>query len=603
MNFRIAIFALASTFLDSTCWAAMTEEKAYYKGTITVKNNAPENGTCQTPVWVGIHTGTFDLYDRDAPIPAFMESFVEDGNSGPLRREFKISEGSLWDGMVGSGPLCPGDEAMLDFTVPVMKGKPLYLSYSSMILPSNDAFVANGDPTANPIFDSAGNFVQVMIDDSGSDVLDAGTEVNDELAANTAFFGQATPNTGVVENAVVTTHPGFNPVGSGGILDAATYSNANFKVDGYKTLSVTVTSVKKLMTKSGRISVINKAPEEGTCLTPVWAGIHMGSFDLYDRDVPIPEFMESFVEDGNAGPLRMAFMQAEGTVWDGMVGSAPLCPGGMAELMYEFGYDEEEPKSLFFSYASMILPSNDAFVANGDPMANKLYDDYGHVKDVLINDLGSDILDAGTEENDELPENTAFFGQSTPNTGIDENSVVMAHPGYKPAENEGILDDPMFANADFTADGYKVLEIKVEPFEGPFNLTPRRHRGDSCVSVRRQSLRAGSSLRIMPCDSSATTQRFIFQDNMFHLEGDENKCLQAGLNGPAADGEYLRVIECDPNNDIQKFDWKAMGSPISLTYQSNLCVTNAGVTINYGDLMILKECDVLDSDRADYLFL
>jgi len=40
----------------------------------------------------------------------------------------------------------------------------------------------------------------------GSEDLDTGAQVNDDLPMNTAFF-------------VVTAHPGFNPFGRGSILD------------------------------------------------------------------------------------------------------------------------------------------------------------------------------------------------------------------------------------------------------------------------------------------------------------------------------------------------------------------------------------------------
>ncbi|NET40367.1 MAG: CHRD domain-containing protein [Cyanothece sp. SIO1E1] len=105
-----------------------------------------------------------------------------------------------------------------------------YFSYASMVIPSNDAFIANGSPTAHPLFDAEGNFIATPFYVTGIEALDAGTEVNDELPANTAFFGQAAPNTGVDENGVVALHPGFNE-GPGGILDADMFFNADFLQD------------------------------------------------------------------------------------------------------------------------------------------------------------------------------------------------------------------------------------------------------------------------------------------------------------------------------------------------------------------------------------
>ncbi|NEO32726.1 MAG: calcium-binding protein [Symploca sp. SIO3C6] len=79
-----------------------------------------------------------------------------------------------------------------------------------MVIPSNDAFLAvPDDPQADPIFDAEGNFIgPVVIERFGSDVFDAGTEVNNELGV--AFLNQTALDEGTPENGVVTAHPGFN---------------------------------------------------------------------------------------------------------------------------------------------------------------------------------------------------------------------------------------------------------------------------------------------------------------------------------------------------------------------------------------------------------
>ena len=96
-----------------------------------------------------------------------------------------------------------------------------------------------------------------------------------------------------------------------------------------------------------------------------------------------------------------------------------------------------------------MIPSNDAFVANGSPTAHAVFDEGGLFGAMGFSIGGGEVLDAGTEMSDEQPENTAFFGQQTPDTGVTEGGVVMAHPGFLPPGSGGILDDPMFAEADF----------------------------------------------------------------------------------------------------------------------------------------------------------
>ena len=109
--------------------------------------------------------------------------------------------------------------------------------------------------------------------------------------------------------------------------------------------------------KKGVIKVTNMAPLTGTCLTSVWAGIHDGNFDTYNRNEPIREAFERLVEDGNNQPLMEDFAMTPGTVWDGNVGSTPICPGNETSVL-EFEFDFYPGTPLFFSYASMILPSN-----------------------------------------------------------------------------------------------------------------------------------------------------------------------------------------------------------------------------------------------------
>lgn len=71
---------------------------------------------------------------------------------------------------------------------------------------------------------------------AGAMVLDGGTEENDEDPANTAALEQASPNTGVTEGGVVTSHPGFD--GAGNIL--AAIPNGDFTADGYELVRVKV---------------------------------------------------------------------------------------------------------------------------------------------------------------------------------------------------------------------------------------------------------------------------------------------------------------------------------------------------------------------------
>lgn len=55
---------------------------------VTVENLSPTGGTLLTPVWVGFHDGTFDLYDRGGVASPALERLAEDGNTAPLSAAF-----------------------------------------------------------------------------------------------------------------------------------------------------------------------------------------------------------------------------------------------------------------------------------------------------------------------------------------------------------------------------------------------------------------------------------------------------------------------------------------------------------------------------------
>lgn len=216
--------------------------------TVTVENLAPNNGGVLTPVWVGFSDGSFDLYDIGVAASPGLERIAEDGNFGPLSAEFLASGAGTIDGAVfGPGApdapiFFPGQVGSATFDLDPNDPSSRYFSYASMIIPSNDAFIANGNPVAHPIFDGLGNFLGGEFYIYGTMARDAGTEVNDEVPANTAFFGQAAPDTGVVEGGTVQVHPGLLPAGSGGILDAADFANADFTAPGYRIAKVTITA-------------------------------------------------------------------------------------------------------------------------------------------------------------------------------------------------------------------------------------------------------------------------------------------------------------------------------------------------------------------------
>lgn len=212
---------------------------------ITVRNEAPLLGTYQMPVWIGLHDGTFDVFDDAAAASASLEMLAEDGDSSGLIADFDGATGVSQQTEIGGtfgpmeGQFPPGEVASTTLRVDPTAAESRYLSYVSMLIPSNDAFMGNDDPMAHELFDMSGAFVGTSFTVAGTDVLDAGTEVNDENPTNTAFFGQTNPNTGTDENGTVGNHPGY--INGGAILSDPMFAGADFEtVVGYNALSVTI---------------------------------------------------------------------------------------------------------------------------------------------------------------------------------------------------------------------------------------------------------------------------------------------------------------------------------------------------------------------------
>ncbi len=228
------------------------------------------------------------------------------------------------------------------------------------------------------------------------------------------------------------------------------------------TSAIFVTSSALMMTTGAtaatlKVTVDNLSPQNGTLTTPLWFGIHDGSFDLFNVGDAASQPLERLAEDGTIDPLAASFTgTAQGVVTG--PSNPPIGPGETGTSI--FTINPQPSESLYFSYAAMLLPSNDAFIGNENPFARQIFDANGNFTGADFIVPGAAVWDAGTEVNDELATTTAFFDQAIPDTGTPENGTVQLHPGFIP--NGRILSSDQFANADFTEPGYKVARIRIE---------------------------------------------------------------------------------------------------------------------------------------------
>lgn len=187
-----------------------------------------------------------------------------------------------------------------------------------------------------------------------------------------------------------------------------------------------------------KVTITNNSQPGGLAITPVWVGFHNGSYDSYNSGLAASSQLQSLAEDGNSATLAANFgangtlvatgTAASGNRVQGSIGSAPLVAGGTASAIFDLSGTIDNQ---YFSYASMVLPSSDYFIANGNPLAHSLEDLFSNGGSVSFNiGTNGNINDAGTEVNDFTSSagNGLFAGlppmQAGPNTGVDENGVV-----------------------------------------------------------------------------------------------------------------------------------------------------------------------------------
>ncbi len=181
---------------------------------IEVENLSPTGGFFLTPLWYGLHDGSFDLFDIGGTASNALEQLAEEGNTAPLEGEFAgpgrvqgVITGPAGFGSVsGQPPLIDTGETATGMQAVMDPASYRYFSFASMVIPSNDAFIGNDSGTAYELFDAAGNFNgPLVIEILGSDIWDSGTEVNDTMGAAFSTIG----GTATDENGTVQMHPGL----------------------------------------------------------------------------------------------------------------------------------------------------------------------------------------------------------------------------------------------------------------------------------------------------------------------------------------------------------------------------------------------------------
>lgn len=151
------------------------------------------------------------------------------------------------------------------------------------------------------------------------------------------------------------------------------------------------------------VTITNEQAADGVFLTPLVSLFHDGSFDTFDTGGSASASLEALAEEGNPAPT-LEDAEAAGVTGgvvlgpDGFGGAPVIDPGETASATF----DIDPTSGRYFSFLSMVIPSNDLFIGNEDPMAHEIFDALGTFLGKTIEIYTTAVWDAGTEENTNL---------------------------------------------------------------------------------------------------------------------------------------------------------------------------------------------------------
>jgi len=227
------------------------------------------------------------------------------------------------------------------------------------------------------------------------------------------------------------------------------------------------------------VEVTNLFEANGAAFSPVWLGFHDGTFDSFDTGTASSASLQALAEGGDVSGISSDFSNTS-TGQQGLLTApagfpgAPIFEPGESATSGVFNIDAVN--NGYFSFLSMLVPSNDAFLGNDDAMAYSLFDADDNFVGLDILVVGQDVWDSGTELNTGY--GAAFLVGANAQPRQDENGVVAQHSGLQVLSGglaifggntpAGYTIDQ--AAADFTASGFNVARITVSQVPVPASL-------------------------------------------------------------------------------------------------------------------------------------
>jgi hypothetical protein len=167
--------------------------------TVTAENLAPTDSVSFAPLLFGFNSGVYDAFNVGEAATAPIISVAEGGTGADWFPAFAAADPTAVLGSTG-GPITPGG-SVTSMTFLVDTAVNPYFTFGSMVVPSNDHFIGNDDPTEYLLFGPGGQLLINSIVVRADEIWNAGSEIFDPAAA--AFLVGGNNDLRTAENGVV----------------------------------------------------------------------------------------------------------------------------------------------------------------------------------------------------------------------------------------------------------------------------------------------------------------------------------------------------------------------------------------------------------------
>lgn len=165
------------------------------------------------------------------------------------------------------------------------------------------------------------------------------------------------------------------------------------------------------------VHVQNLAPTHSVAVGALSVAFNSGAYDPFNGGQAASAAVVRVAELGSGALWQPAFAAGDPGAVIGQT-PGPLTPGKAGSVSFLV----DPTVNPYFSFAAMVVPSNDFFIGNDSPTRFRLFDSFGHLAIQSITEKASDVWNAGSEIFDPLAAAFLQVGNATLRTP--ENGVI-----------------------------------------------------------------------------------------------------------------------------------------------------------------------------------